>query len=195
LSFRRKYRLKTSKQKQPGTQRISSASPAYLLRLLSDQVEPPLGNAGPVAFAANSLNQETVPGNLKLVLTGYLADEAVNGWILEFDHLAALPAIQVLVLRVAIVVLIKHAWANFQPPQQTGVYELGQSPINGCPGHGQARPLHIINELLGVEVVMLGENVPDHVPLLVGKSLGFGPAGKVFAKLALWAVGNFQGWI
>ena len=35
--------------------------------------------------------------------------------ILKLDHLVAALAVEMFVLRVAIIVLVKHAWADFQP--------------------------------------------------------------------------------
>jgi len=127
-----------------------------------------------------------------MVLLANLADEAIQGAVLKFDHLAAALAVHVLVLRIAVVMLVEHPRAQFQATQQAGVHQLGERSIDGGPADREAGPLHVIDELLGVEVVVLGEDEAYHVALLAGEALGLGPAGKILPELGLGTLRNFD---
>ena len=75
-----------------------------------------------------------VAAALEVVLPADLADHGVDGRVLELDHLAALLAVHVLVLRVAVVVLVEHARPDFEPAQQAGVHQLGAACGTPSPG-------------------------------------------------------------
>ena len=72
-----------------------------------------LGHAGDVAFFANSPNDEGVPFTLKAVSKGSLLDGFFDGRVLKLDHFATLGALEVIVLRVAIIVFVKGTRAKF----------------------------------------------------------------------------------
>src|SRR5262249_493650 len=99
---------------------------------------------------------------MEAVLAAYLADEGVQFGVLELDDRAASLAVKVLVLRIAVVMFIVHARPQFQATQQAGIDELRKSPINSCPADRQPRLLHIVDQLFGVEMVMLAENEANH---------------------------------
>ena len=50
--------------------------------------------------------------------------------------------------------------------------------------------LELLDELLGVEVRVLGENMAQKLALLVREALGLRAAGEVFAELAFRRLGN-----
>ena len=52
---------------------------------------------------------------LEVVFAANIAQDGVDGRILELDHLAALLAIEVFVLGIAVVVLVKHARPQLEP--------------------------------------------------------------------------------
>ena len=122
---------------------------------------------------------------LEIVLLADAAHDFVQGGVLELDHAAALLAIHVLVLRVAVVVFVEHARPQLQPPQQAGINQLGKRAVDGGPADLEACPLHVVDQLLGIKVIVLGKDEPHHVALLPRKALRPGPAGQVFAKFVL----------
>src|SRR5262249_33146788 len=140
------------------------------------QIQPPFRHAGPVTVATDPLDDKGVPVGLKVVLPANLPDDRFNGRVLKFDHLPALLAVQVLVLRVAVVVLVKGPVPHVQTPQQTGVHEFGQRPVDGGPTHAEPGALHVVDQLVRVEVVVLSEDIQNHVALLLGVPLRFRPA-------------------
>ena len=111
-------------------------------------------------------------------------DRRLDGRALELDHLAALPAAQVLVLRVAVVVFVVHARPQLQAAQQAGVHELGQGPVDRGPADVEAGPFHVIDELVGVEMMVLAEDEPHHVALLVREALAHGRLARYSRNLS-----------
>src|SRR5262245_920187 len=85
-------------------ERLNGTVLAVTLRY-SDQVQPAFRYAGAVAFGTGPADVKAVPGELKAVLPAHVPDDRLQGRVLELDHLAALLAVQVLVLRITVVVL------------------------------------------------------------------------------------------
>jgi hypothetical protein len=128
------------------------------------------------------------------MLLADVAQDGFNGRALELYHLAAKGAAEMFVLRIAIIMFVDHARAKLKSPEKAGVHELGQCAINGRTAHLEAGFFQVVNELLGVEVIVARKDVLDHMPLLVRKALGAWPACQVLAELAFGALGNFDRW-
>src|SRR5262249_51517280 len=99
----------------------------------SDQIEAALVDARAVAVGAGAADDERVAAGVEVGLPAPPANARLDGRVLDLDHFAALTAGQVFVLGVAVIVLVEHARAQFQPAQQTGVHQLGQGPIHRGP--------------------------------------------------------------
>ena len=82
-----------------------------------------------------------MPAALEVVFAANVPNDVGDGAILKLDHLAARLAVEVLVLRVAVVVLVEHARPQFQAAQQAGVHQLGQGAVDRRPADGEAGPL------------------------------------------------------
>jgi hypothetical protein len=80
-------------------------------------------------------------------------------------------------------VFVVHARAEFQAAEQPGIDQLGEGAVDRGPADAELLLLQVINLLVGVEMVVLAEDVPDHVALLFGVALRPGPAGQVLAEL------------
>src|ERR1700722_7773151 len=91
----------------------------------SYQVEHPLGDARSVALRAAAADDQRVPGGVEVLLPAHFTYYSVQRRALKFDHLAALPTLKVLVLRVAVIVLVAHPRPDFELAEQTGIDELG----------------------------------------------------------------------
>jgi len=86
----------------------------------------------------------------------------------ELDQRLAPGAVEVIVLRVAVVVLVDGPAAEHHLPQQTGFDELGERPVDRRPARGGAigGAAQIGEELLGVEVLVAGTDMLDNHPSL-----------------------------
>ena len=158
-----------------------------------DQIEPALGHAGLVAVGADAADDEGVAAALEIVFLADVADHRRDGRILELQHLVAALAEHVVVLRIAVIVLVEGARADLEQAEQSRVHQLAQRPVDGGPADAEARFLHFINEPIGVEMVVLRENVLHHVALLISV-LRLRPAGQVLPELAFRALRHFYRW-
>ena len=106
------------------------------------------------------------------MLPAHFFNGRFNGRTLKLNHLPALTALQMLMLRIAVVVFVVHARPQFQATQQSRIDQLGEGAIDRGPADAEARFFHVVNKLIGVEMVVLAENESNHVALLIGKALG-----------------------
>ena len=56
----------------------------------SDQIQPPLGDAGAIAVGADAADDEGVPVRLEMMLPADIVNDRADGFILELDDFAAL---------------------------------------------------------------------------------------------------------
>src|SRR5262245_8279008 len=105
---------------------------------------------------------------MELMLPAHFAHRRLNGGTLKLDHLAALFAAHVLMLRITVVVFVVHARSQFQAAKQAGIDELIQRTIHGGPADAETCLLQVVDKLFGVEVMVLTENEAYHVALLAG---------------------------
>ena len=134
------------------------------------------------------------PVALNRCLPAHLAHRRLDRRTLKLDHLAALFAVQVLVLRIAVIVFVERPRSDLQPAQQARVDELGERAIDRRPADADAGLFHVVDELLGVEMVVLAEDVMDHVALLAGEALRPRTAGEVLAELVFRTLRHGDGW-
>src|SRR5262245_39047210 len=112
---------------------IPIIGPLTRLRSPSDQIQPPRRRPGSIAVQTRAPDDQCVAGHLELILAADLLDRRFNGRVLEFNHLSALPTDQMLVLRIAVVVLEVSLVPNLQLAEHAGVDEFGESAVDGCP--------------------------------------------------------------
>src|SRR2546425_9150734 len=122
------------------------------------QIQPPLRHPCPVALPTQAANNKRVSAGLEALLRANLVNDGVEGGILELDHLVALLAVEMLVLRVAVIMLVKSLGAELETAEQAGVHQLGQGAVDGGPADLQVGMLHLVDELIGVEVAMPAED-------------------------------------
>src|SRR5262249_38291915 len=152
----------------------------------------PLRHAGAVAVTADAPDDEGVIADLEAVTLTDFADHHLDGRVLKFDYTSALLAVHVLVLRVPVIVLVKHARPQLQPAEQAGVDQLDERAVDRGPADLEAGLFHGVDELFGVEVVVLREDETHHVALLLGVALRAGSTGEVLAELAFRTLGHFH---
>src|SRR5947209_7117373 len=164
------------------------------MRSALNEIQPPLHHACPVAVLAESADDEGVAGGLEVVAAADLAEDRLQRRVLELDHLVALVAVEMLVLRVAIVVLVVGARAQLELAEQAGVDELRQRAIDRGSADLEVGPFQLVDELVGVEVAVALENVVDHLALLPGVALRARAAREVLAELVDRTLRYRHGW-
>ena len=149
--------------------------------------QPPLRGPGGVALGTDAADDQRAAVGAELMLAGHVPQDRVECFTLELDHRPALLADEVVVEGVAVVVVEDGSRAEFDPPQQARVHQFRQRAVNGRAADALARRLEFLDELIGVEVRVLGEDVVEQLALLLGEPLRLRTAGEIFAELALRA--------
>ena len=119
------------------------------------------------------------------MLAANLVNDGHDGSMLELDHLAALLAVKMFVLRIAIIVFIKRPRTNVQAAQHAGVNQFAERAVNRRTADLETLALDRLNKLVGVEVVVLAEDIANQLPLLLGVPLGPMTASQVFPEFVL----------
>src|SRR5262245_49232996 len=158
------------------------------------QVEHALVRPGLVTLGAGATDEQRVAACVEAVFAAHHLERLFQGRTLEFDHLAAGAALEVFVLRVAVIVLVALARPQFQLAQQSGIDQFLEGAVDGGAAGLIAALLQRVDELIGVEVVVLLEDVVDQIALLFGVALRPGAAGQVFAELLFGTLGNAHRW-
>ena len=84
------------------------------------------------ALLADAVNDEPVTGHSKSFVAGNLISQANEVIALEFNQLPTSRAIQVIVLRVAVVVFIDRAAIKLKTIQQPRINKFSQRSIDRC---------------------------------------------------------------
>ena len=107
------------------------------------------------------------------MLAGYRIADVGYGVALKLDQLVALRAMQMIVLRVAIIVLVDRASAEGHLSQDARFDELRERAIHGRPADLAmlAAFRHLGGQLVGVEVLMALADLFDNQPPLLRDAL------------------------
>src|ERR1051326_3977220 len=104
---------------------------AHQLTLLSYQIQSRLFAAHLLAaIAANPADDQPVAVDTESLFPRYLVADAVDLVAVELDELIALLTVQVIVPRIAVVVLVDRAAAEVHLPQEARVNQLRQAAID-----------------------------------------------------------------
>jgi hypothetical protein len=126
-----------------------------------------------LAVRANPRDEHAVPDHLEVVALGHLVADPLKGLALELDELIADLAVEVVVVGIAVVVLENATAAQRHLLEESCFDELDERAVDGRPTDaalddqlGQVR-----HEFVGVEVVVVAENLLDDQPTLVREPL------------------------
>ena len=144
----------------------------------------------PVALGAGAADDESVAAGVELMLPAHVAHRRLDGRTLKLDHFAALFTAHVFVLRIAVIVFVVHARAQLQSAQQAGIDQFAQGAIDRGPANAETGAFHVVDQLVGIEVMVLAENEAHHVALLAGEPLRTWTAGQVFAEFGFRTLRN-----
>ncbi len=103
--------------------------------------------------------------------------KGLNLVALKFNELATDLAVQVVVLRIAVVVFIDGAAAEVHLSQEARIDQLGECAIDGGPAYFAVARLFRERgqQLVGVEVIVVAEDLLDDHPARLSVALSFGP--------------------
>ncbi len=129
-------------------------------------------------------------GDAEVVVGGNRLTESLEFFTLEFDQFIANGAVQMIVLRVAVIVFVDRSAAKVHPPQEPRIDQFVECSVNGGPANLAALRLlgQVENQFLGIKVVVALENEVDQDLPLLSDPLAF--ALQEFAEALLRAAGN-----
>lgn len=124
---------------------------------------------GPAALFANAADDEPVAGDAEMMLVGDLIAKLDELFVLELEQPITLGAVEMIVLRIAVVVFINGAAVEDKFAQESRIDEFRQRAINGRTADMARLPAgrQLLHELIGVEMLVPREDVLDQrQPLL-----------------------------
>ena len=142
------------------------------VRLALDEILTAALVSSAAAIVADTLNNQPVAANPEAMFTGDLLPQLGQLLGLELEQIMALDAVKVIVLGVAIIVFVDAAAVEFKTPQQAGIDELFQRAVDRRAADVVvfAFPGKLIDELVGVEVFVMAEDLFDQVSTLLSLS-------------------------
>ncbi len=163
--------------------RILLAPYRFLVR--SDHIQPSLGRSGPITLLTDTSHDQGVTALLEKVAGTHFPNGILDRLGLEFDHFAAHFANEVFVLRITVIVFVNRAGVDLDATEETGVDQFRQGPIDRGPADAKISPIQVTDQLVDIEMIVLGENKLDEFTLGPSQSLRFRPRRQVLAEFAL----------
>lgn len=106
----------------------------------------------------------------KIVLSSHGVSQIQKLLALEFDQFPTLRAVEVVVLRVSVIVLVNSSSVELERAKKSGVDKFLESPIDGGTADvvRLAFPGKLIDQCIGIKVIMLAEDVLHQELALLG---------------------------
>jgi hypothetical protein len=125
---------------------------------------------GADAVFADAGDDEAMARDTKAVLAAKVVAKLLELFVLELEQLVALGAVEMVVLRVAVVVLIDRTAVEDELAEETRIDELAQRAIDGGPAHvpGLAARGELLDKLIRVEMLVPRKYVIDKGQTLLG---------------------------
>ena len=129
-----RYHLVRSNQQQGLLTKLSTIVASFTNNVQTglNQIQPSFHRPCSVAIITGATHHQVVARYMEVLLTCQLGNEVIQFRGCHFDHLVAECAVQVRVLRVAIVMIVYHPFAQRYASKQTRFHEFSQRAIN-CP--------------------------------------------------------------
>jgi len=128
------------------------------------------------AVGADAGDEHAVALDEELMFPGHRVADPLQLGAVELDQGVAHLAVEVIVAGVAVVVLVHATAAQRHLPQQARLDQLAQRAVDGGPADlalGDQFP-QVVDELFGVEVIVVAEHLFDDHPPLLGDALAAG---------------------
>jgi hypothetical protein len=145
------------------------------------------------AFLTNAGHNQPVSCDAEAVFAPHGVAQALQLVALELDERITHRAVEMVVLRVAVVVLVDGTAAEGHPPKETRFDQFVERAIHGRPAHFVAKlgPREVGDQLVGVEMVVSFKNVVDQRTTLLGDPLA--AALEVLREPLLRGTGDLNG--
>jgi hypothetical protein len=129
--------------------------------------------AGGAALGADAGDDQAMARHAELMLSSYGLAQPQQLIAGEFEQLVALGALEMIVLRIAVIVFVHGPAAENHFPQQAGFDHFGQRAVNRRPAHfaGSRGAAQVQEQLIGVEMLVPPGNLFDEDAALLGNSL------------------------
>lgn len=143
---------------------------AFFLHPALDPVLPAISRSFLGALIADSMNDEAMVFGSKSELLGDFLANFERVITREFDQLPAFRAIQVVVLRVAIIMFVDAPTVQLEHLQQARIYKLAQRAIDGRTRNIVWGPFlrQLLNQLIRIEMLVAIEYLFQQVLALFG---------------------------
>src|SRR5262245_47074598 len=144
------------------------------------------------ALVADAGDNQPVTGDAKVVLAGYGVTDFLQFVARKFDQLVAHLTIQMVVLRIAVVVLVNGPATEGHLPKQARLHEFVEGAIDGRPADsvGLVPAAEAVDQFVGIEMVVPGEDKVHECPPLLGDTLS--AALQILLESLLWREGNLH---
>jgi hypothetical protein len=122
------------------------------------------------AVLADPGDDQAVTENAKPMTLGDGVAQLQKLVALEFEQLTTLLAVQMVVLRIAVVVLVYGSAIELEFAEQSGIHELLQRPIDRWPTDSSQGVLgrHLLDQRIRVEMFVMAKHEVDDLPALLG---------------------------
>jgi hypothetical protein len=74
---------------------------------------------------------------------------------------------------------------RFVATQKTRVNQLGKCPVCGGARNSKSCALHVVNQGIGIKMLMLSKDKANHIPLLVREALGTRSGNQILPEFLL----------
>lgn len=104
------------------------------------------------------------------MLLGNLVAQLHHLFALKLNQRMTLDAVQVIMLRIAVIVFVHATAVEFETSEQACIDKLFQRAIDSRPTNviGLALARQLVDQLIGIKVLVTTENLLDQVSTLVG---------------------------
>jgi hypothetical protein len=143
----------------------------------SDAIELSVGSpGGATRFRRKAIDLKAMAFDAETVFRGHVAQNLIELWRVKLDQLAGPPADEMVVLGIAVVVFVEVASVGSGDlAQQPGVFQRRDCSIHGRAAHPATVALRQPeNELIDIEMLVIGEDFFDDRPSFRGQSLRLG---------------------
>lgn len=149
-------------------------APSYGGRQVPRQSGGPFPTAGLLpapARGARAGDEHAVAEDLEIMLPGHPVAKPLQSAAVELDEPVALLAIEVIVAGIAVIVLEDAPSAQGHLAQQAGRHQFPERPVDRGPAELAARDRlgKMGHQLVGVEVIVVAEDLLDDPPPLAGE--------------------------
>jgi hypothetical protein len=141
---------------------VNGQRPAICPSRRLDHIHPaPALPLGPRTVLADAIDDQSVAGDAEVVLAGDLIPQGDQSLVLELQQAVALGAMEMVVLRIAVIVLVDGPPVEHKLAEQPSVDKLRKRPIDRRPADVPRLPglRQLLHQLVGIKVLVVAEDM------------------------------------